>query len=312
MRMKTIKKVLCVVLSVFLLPITVYANEHTHIMVEDFKAPTCTEEGSYNYYCSICGYSPEGVRILPKTDHTVTEWITDKPAFCISHGKERGKCNNCGTLVYRSIPPNGKHLRQLVHAYPATTYSDGETLIKCSICNQTLKKTIIYRIKKLSLAHGCYEFSKKPRKPKVHAFDRKENEISADNFTVKYDKNTKTIGTHKVKIEFRNDYDAEAVLTYRVIPRKASVKKLTAQKNAAVIKLKKLPEEAEGYQVSYTTDKSFKDCKTLTVKSANQLTNRITGLKSKKKYYFRVRCCKTVKDKKYYSKWSEIKSIKTK
>ena len=38
----------------------------------------------------------------------------------------------------------------------------------------------------------------------------------------------------------------------------------------------------------------------------------VKKLKSKKKYYFKVRCSKTVKGHTYYSAYSKIKSIKIK
>ena len=39
---------------------------------------------------------------------------------------------------------------------------------------------------------------------------------------------------------------------------------------------------------------------------------KVKKLKAKKKYYVRVRTYKTVKGKKVYSSWSNVKSIKTK
>ncbi len=311
--MKKISKLICLsLLFVYLLPIAALAEEHEHTMVEDFKAPTCSEEGYYNYYCSICKYSPEGVQILPKTDHHVESWISDKPAFCTSYGKEHGTCTECGIIVNRIIPPNGKHIPKTAYAYPSTTCSDGEILVKCALCNQTLEKTVIYRIKKISLECGCYEFNNKQHKPKVSALDRKNNEISAENIKVKYDKNSKAVGTHLVRIEFINCYDAEEVLSYRIVPKRTSIKSLKAKKNAVNIKVAKPGEEAQGYQISYSTDKGFKSSKTITVNSKKKLDKKITKLKSKKKYFFRVRTFSKVNDKKYYSKWSPLKSLTTK
>ena len=39
---------------------------------------------------------------------------------------------------------------------------------------------------------------------------------------------------------------------------------------------------------------------------------KVSGLKVKKKYYFRVRVCKKVNGKTYYSGWSNVKSVKAK
>ncbi len=308
--MKKTYKLICIVLSIlFLLPISVYGSEHEHIMVEDFKAPTCTQEGYYNYYCSICGYSPEEAEVLPKTDHRVERWTADKSANCLNYGREHGKCLDCGALIYRSIEPNNIHRAKTIYAYPSTARSDGEVLIRCEICNQILEKTVVYRIKMIKLSKGRYEYDKKPHKPKVRAYDRAGNEISKDSFTVKYDKNSRSVGTHKAVIEFFGMYSAEAVLSYRIVPRTVSIKKLKAKKGSALIKTEKLPEEAQGYQIFYGQDKSFNKHKSITVKSRKQLEKNIKKLKSKKKYYFKVRTFSTVKDEKYYSEWSPVKSV---
>ena len=313
MKMKKLFRIFSFAFAIlFMLPSTVFADEHEHNMVEDFKAPTCTQEGYYNYYCSICGFSPDGLQVLPKTEHNVESWISDKPAFCISYGKEHGYCSECSTLIYRSVEPNGKHMPKTIYSYPSTTRSDGEVLVRCALCNQTLEKTVIYRIKMISLDKGSYEYNNKPHKPNVKVFDRKGNEIQRENFSVKYDKNTKSVGTHRVRIVFLNHYEAEEVLTYRIIPKRTSIKNLSAKKGAAEIKIAKLPKEAEGYQISYSTDKDFNKTKTITINDSNQLTHRIRKLKSKKKYYFRVRTFAKVKNKNYYSKWSPKKGVKIK
>ena len=57
------------------------------------------------------------------------------------------------------------------------------------------------------------------------------------------------------------------------------------------------------------TTKSFKNGKKLTVKGT---AKTVKNLKANKKYYVRVRTFKTIKGVKYYSKWSEAKTVKTK
>lgn len=67
-------------------------------------------------------------------------------------------------------------------------------------------------------------------------------------------------------------------------------------------------EEATGYQVSYSTSAKFKGAKKKTSKQA-ELT--ISGLKSQKLYYVRVRTYKKVNGKTQYSAWSVTKNITT-
>lgn len=65
------------------------------------------------------------------------------------------------------------------------------------------------------------------------------------------------------------------------------------------------------YQVQYSSYKNMKKAKTMTVKKSAKSTT-IKKLKRKKKCYIRIRTMKKTGRKKYYSKWSTIKSVKVK
>ena len=67
-----------------------------------------------------------------------------------------------------------------------------------------------------------------------------------------------------------------------------------------------------GYQIQVATDKKFKkNAKTVVVKKQKTTTATIKKLKSKKKYYVRIRTYKITNNKKMYSPWSKVKSTKT-
>ena len=67
-----------------------------------------------------------------------------------------------------------------------------------------------------------------------------------------------------------------------------------------------------GYQIQVATNKKFKkNAKTVVVKKQKTTTATIKKLKSKKKYYVRIRTYKNSNNKKIYSPWSKVKSIKT-
>ena len=90
---------------------------------------------------------------------------------------------------------------------------------------------------------------------------------------------------------------------------KTVIKKVSAlKKKKVLIKYKKV-KGASNYQVQYSMKKNFAGAKTKTAKG-NSL--KVSGLKVKKKYYFRVRVCKKVNGKTYYSGWSNVKSVKAK
>lgn len=84
--------------------------------------------------------------------------------------------------------------------------------------------------------------------------------------------------------------------------------KRTSGKTKAVVKVKSVKDIA-GYQISYSTSKSFSKNAAKTVNSQkNKIT--ISNLNKKNVYYIKVRTYKTVNKKKYYSKWSTAKKLK--
>ena len=61
------------------------------------------------------------------------------------------------------------------------------------------------------------------------------------------------------------------------------------------------------------TKKSFKNAKTVTIKSAKTTSRKISNLKKNRKYFVRVRPYKKVNKKKYYGAWAEFgKGVKIK
>ena len=68
--------------------------------------------------------------------------------------------------------------------------------------------------------------------------------------------------------------------------------------------------KANSYQIMYGTKASMQGAKTIAIKKARTVKKTITGLKAGKKYYIRIRSCKTVNKKKYYSSWSKTVNIR--
>lgn len=94
-----------------------------------------------------------------------------------------------------------------------------------------------------------------------------------------------------------------------------SVSKIKKYKKAAKIHWKKIP-NATGYQIQYSTDKKFSRKKTINVDGSKNTAFTVKKLKSKTKYYFRVRAYRitynnSVKTKNN-SSWSKTKSITVK
>lgn len=100
--------------------------------------------------------------------------------------------------------------------------------------------------------------------------------------------------------------------TETVKPKKTSIKKLSKGKKKFTVTWAKVS-GVKGYQIQYSSDKKLKkNNKSVTVTKQKTTKATFKKLKSKKKYYVRVRTYKTVNGKKIYSSWSKVKSVKTK
>ena len=94
--------------------------------------------------------------------------------------------------------------------------------------------------------------------------------------------------------------------------KKVKVASAKAGKKSVKVTWKKV-KGIKGYQIQYSTNNKFKKGnKTITVKSTKSTSATIKKLKSKKKYYVRMRTYKIVNGKKVYSAWSKAKSVKVK
>ncbi len=95
-------------------------------------------------------------------------------------------------------------------------------------------------------------------------------------------------------------------VTITVVPKQASVKKVTSKKAAQLTVSWKKQTEASGYVVEYTTDKNFKKgVKKVTISKNKTTSTTIKKLKKGKKYYVRVKPYTTIDKKKMYGKTSK-------
>lgn len=93
---------------------------------------------------------------------------------------------------------------------------------------------------------------------------------------------------------------------------KTKITKTKGAKKKLTVNWKKIS-KATGYQIQVATDKKFtKNKKSVTITKNKTISKTIKKLKSKKKYYIRVRTYRKVAGKKVYSSWSSVKNIKTK
>ena len=279
------------------------------------------ENDLYRNY-SVCGeFSAEQKARLEEQGFEVSKNPT------MSAELEKGKAYylvlfNVGSKAYKSNVIIKEHTHS-EYSGKEKSYVDSESLTNCvdgayytacnsNNCNYVNITKTIFAVKSISLSKNSYVYNGKDKKPIVTVKDTKGKKISSKNYSLKYSSNKK-VGTAKVKITFKNDYTGYFIKTFKINPKGTSLTSVSKKKKSFTAKWKKQKTQTSGYQLQYATDSGFtKNKKTLTIKGVDKSSKTVSSLKSKKKYYVRIRTYKTVNNKKYYSAWSAYKAVTTK
>lgn len=182
--------------------------------------------------------------------------------------------------------------------------SELEAIEKAEAAYKTAKRAA-YSSAKISLSTTKYTYNGKAKRPTVKGLSAF---VNGTDYTIAYKSNVKS-GKATVTVTGKGDcagLSAKAA-TFRIVPNKAAISKLTKGKRNMKVRIKSQKKAAvSGYQIAYKYGKSGKYKKVTTTK----LTKKIRKLKTKKYYYVKVRAYKKIDGKKYYGTYSKIKKIK--
>jgi len=236
-------------------------------------------------------------------------------------------CNTCGYVrvgyghYYRNACDKSCNVcgatRSIRHSYAksitkATLTKNGQIEEKCGVCGVRSSYTTIRRISSVKLSYTSYTYNGKIKQPSVTVKDSAGKTISSKYYTVKYASGRKNVGKYKVTVTFKGNYSGTKTLYFTINPAKTTVSKLTPGKKSIKVYITKKTSQVTGYQIQYSTSKTFKSYKTKTITSYKTTSATLKSLSAKKTYYVRVRTYKTVNGTKYYSGWSSYKYTKTK
>ncbi|MDE6658679.1 MAG: fibronectin type III domain-containing protein [Eubacterium sp.] len=291
---------------------TISAKGHSYDAGKVTKQATCSVAGVKTYTCSVCkGIKTETIKALAHkavTDEAVA-------ATCTKTGLTEGShCSECNaTITAQEIVPIKQHNYKTTTT-KATTKKNGTVVKKCSVCGASTKTTVYYP-KTITLSKTSYTYNGKAQKPTVTVKDSKGKKIASSNYTLKYASN-KNVGKATVTITFKGNYSGTVKKTFTINPKPTTLSSITAKSKGFTAKWKKLTTQTTGYEIQYSTSSKFSGAKTVTVSKNKTTSKTISKLKSKKKYYVRIRTYKTVKvngkSTKIYSSWSKSKSVTTK
>jgi C1A family cysteine protease len=135
----------------------------------------------------------------------------------------------------------------------------------------------------------------------------KGKKLGSSDYTLKYSNNV-NCGKATVTVTGKGDFKGSKTLAFTISPKKANVKSLKKGKKSFKVSLTANKGKVTGYLIGYSRNKNsgYK------YKSTTKTSLKISKLKSKKKYYVKVRAYKSVGSSKLYGAWSSIKTVKTK
>lgn len=154
-----------------------------------------------------------------------------------------------------------------------------------------------------------YVYDGKAKKPAVSVTEL-GTVIPASSYTVAYQDNV-NVGTGQVIVTVKAPYNCIVKCSFTISPQPTKLKKLAGKKKKIKVTWNRQTTQTDGYQIMYSTNKTFSTYKIVTVNGAKKTSYTIKGLKKKKKYFIRIRTFRNVGGKIFVSSWSKKKSVKT-
>ena len=139
--------------------------------------------------------------------------------------------------------------------------------------------------------------------------------LRGTDYSIRYGGNV-NVGKGTATIVGKGVYTGTKTVSFEINPVGTVLKSATGVRRGfrAVWKkqsLKMKTSRITGYQLQYSTAARFKSAKTVIVKGYGSTSKTVSGLKSGKRYYVRVRTYKMVGKTRYYSAWSKSKRVLT-
>ena len=289
-------------------------------VIDNAIAPSCTVAGlTEGSHCATCGTVLKAQDIIPAMGHVSVIDNAIAPSCTVAGLTEGSHCATCGTVLkaQETIPAIGH--QYVTEKTKATTTQNGGTIETCTVCGTQNQSDIIYAVSNISLSKTSYTYNGKVKKPSVIVKDSTGQLLKKGvDYHVRYSSGRKNVGIYTVTVTLKGNYTGNIHLSFSILPKGTTISKVTAKSKGFLVKWKKQTTQTSGYEVQYSTTKTFtkKTTKLLKVNSNKITTKTFSKLKAKKTYYVRIRTYKNVKvngtTKKIYSNWSKTMKVITK
>ena len=130
-------------------------------------------------------------------------------------------------------------------------------------------------------------------------------------YVVTYKKNT-AIGKASVVLQGKGNFKGKKTVSFDIGEEAPNINKVSVKSKKIKVEWSVNP-KATGYEVQYSTDKTFQTkVKKKAITKASKVSFQSGTLKKGSKYYVRIRSYTNVSGKKVYGGYSAVKSVKIK
>lgn len=177
------------------------------------------------------------------------------------------------------------------------------------LAEEVISPEVTVTPKSYSLSATKYTYTGSAKKPKVTVKDKEGKVISAEYYTVTYSNNVLP-GKAKATVKM-NDSNISKTLYFTIIPKKAGKPSVKSAKQKQFTVTVSEDLTATGYNIRYSTSKSFKNAKNVYMAVTTDVRKTIKNVKNTT-YYVKVCNYKMIDGKKVYGKWSSTVKVDVK
>lgn len=189
----------------------------------------------------------------------------------------------------------------------------GVNNVPLDIAEKIFAEKVLAKELNYTLSKKSFVYNGKEQYPTVTVKDKngKALEQGKDYYVVYLASDFRATGKHTVVVKLMGEYKGQKTLNYFVRAQAPVVSKVAKRAKAITATWEKYNEKEKGdisrFEVQYSTNKSFKNAKIITMKNPASYAKKITGLKTGTRYYVRVRALTSVEGGYIRSAWSNVK-----
>ena len=231
---------------------------------------------------------------------------------CSEYGYIEVTCRTCDEKIINKYicPTKHKYTEKIT---PATTESNGHIVTVCIVCGHIKEDKIINKIDSASLDYSSVVYGNHQFSPNVNVVDSSGKSLVKNvDYVYSLPLGRRSVGIYNYDITYFGNYKGTSRLLLFIYPQSPIFNKIILRKTGAELCWNKISAQCDGYEIQYSTVSDFmSDNHYMTVNNKNAKSLKLQNLKSKTRYYFRIRSFKNVTESNvFYSQWSRTGTAK--